>query len=72
MKLSELVRPDTMIARSVNLERDLNNPETLDRYQLTGKGLEILRRLAAGLNGENISAWSLADSHGAFVHNYLF
>ncbi len=37
MKLSEIVRPDARIARSVNLERDLTDPETLDRYLLTGK-----------------------------------
>lgn len=72
MKLSEIVRPDDQIARSVNLERDLNDPGTLDRYLLTGKGLEIIHRLAAGLNGQKASAWSLTGPYGmgksAFVH----
>lgn len=31
MRLSEIVRPDVRIARSVNLERDLGDPESLDR-----------------------------------------
>jgi len=56
MKLSEIVRPDARIARSVNLERNLNDPESLDRYLLTGKGLEIIHRLAAGLNEQKVSA----------------
>ncbi len=75
MKLSQIVRPDARIARSVNLERDLNDPETLDRYLLTGKGLEIIHRLAAGLNGQPVSAWSLTGPYGmgksAFVHFLL-
>ena len=32
MKLSEIVHPDVRIARSVNLERDLNDPETLGLF----------------------------------------
>lgn len=75
MKLSDIVRPDRMVARSVNLERDMNDPAGLDRYLLTGKGLEIVRRLAAGLNGEKVSAWSLTGPYGmgksAFVHFLL-
>ena len=75
MKLSEIVHPDVRIARSVNLERDLNDPATLDRYLLTGKGLEIIHRLAAGLNGQKVSAWSLTGPYGmgksAFVHFLL-
>lgn len=75
MRLSEIVRPDIRIARSVNLERDLGDPESLDRYLLTGKGLEIIGRLAAGLNGEKVSAWSLTGPYGmgksAFVRFLL-
>jgi hypothetical protein len=75
MKLSNIVRPDTRIARSINLARDLTDPETLDRYVLTGKGLEIIHRLTAGLNGQKISAWSLTGPYGmgksAFVHFLL-
>lgn len=75
MRLSEIVRPDARIARSVNLERDLGDPESLDRYLLTGKGLEIVGRLTAGLNGEKVSAWSLTGPYGmgksAFVRFLL-
>lgn len=72
MKLSELIEADPHIARSVNLERDLVKIESVNRYVLTGKGVEIIRRLTAGLNGEAVSAWSLTGPYGmgksAFVH----
>ena len=75
MRLSDLVRPDARIARSVNLERDLGDPSTLDRYILTGKGLEIIHRLTAGLDGDPVTAWSLTGPYGmgksAFVHFLL-
>lgn len=75
MRLSDLVRPDARIARSVNLERDLGDSSTLGRYILTGKGLEIIHRLIAGLDGDPVTAWSLTGPYGmgksAFVHFLL-
>ncbi len=75
MRLSDLIRPDSRIARSVNLERDLGDPSTLDRYILTGKGLEIIHRLTEGLDGDPVTAWSLTGPYGmgksAFVHFLL-
>jgi len=74
MKLLEFVYPDVNVTRSVNLERDRGYETTLKDYQITGKGVEILRRFSSALNGERISAWSLTGPYGmgksAFV-NYL-
>lgn len=47
MILSEFIAPDVMVARSVNLERDMGDEVPLRHYYLTGKGLQILSRLAA-------------------------
>ena len=64
MILSEIVSPNAVVARSVNIERDMGDESTLNQYILTGKGLEIISRLVAGLNGEKISAWSLTGPYG--------
>lgn len=64
MILSDFISPDIMVARSVNLERDMGSEPTLQHYHLTGKGLEILNRLISGLNGERVSAWSLTGPYG--------
>ncbi|MFP4310294.1 MAG: hypothetical protein ACLFQQ_24030, partial [Desulfococcaceae bacterium] len=75
MNLSEFITPDRQVARSVNLERDIPDKTSLNRYLLTGKGLEILGRFRAGLNGEKVSAWSLTGPYGmgksSFVHFLL-
>lgn len=64
MILSDFISPDVMVARSVNLERDMGLETTLRHYHLTGKGLEILSRLVAALNGERVCAWSLTGPYG--------
>jgi len=64
MKLLEFVHPDVSVTRSVNLERDRGYEMTLKSYQITGKGIEILRRFFSALNGERISAWSLTGPYG--------
>lgn len=74
MKLLEFIYPDINVTRSINLERDRGHETTLKDYQITGKGIEILRRFSSALNGERISAWSLTGPYGmgksAFV-NFL-
>ena len=74
MKLLEFIYPDVNVTRSVNLERDREYETTLKNYQITGKGIEILRRFSSALNGERILAWSLTGPYGmgksAFV-NFL-
>ncbi len=64
MILSDFVSPDSAVARSVNLERDMGDEAALRQYLLTGKGLEIIDRLTSGLNGERVSAWSLTGPYG--------
>lgn len=64
MILSDFISPNVMVARSVNLERDMGLETTLRHYHLTGKGLEIINRLVAALNGERVCAWSLTGPYG--------
>jgi len=74
MMLSEIVSPESYVARSVNLERDMGDEGTLSQYFLTGKGLEIINRLVDSLNGSKISAWSLTGPYGmgkSSFANYL-
>jgi hypothetical protein len=74
-RLSDFIIPDGAVARSINLERDLSDNATLKRYILTDKGRSIIHRLAEGLNGERVSAWSLTGPYGmgksAFVRYLL-
>lgn len=74
MILSEIVSPNAVVARSVNIERDMSKENTLSQYILTAKGQEIINRLVSGLNGEKISAWSLTGPYGmgkSSFSNYL-
>lgn len=74
MILSDFISPDVMVARSVNLERDMGDEVPLRHYYLTGKGLEILSRFVAALSGERVSAWSLTGPYGmgkSSFANYL-
>lgn len=74
MLLSDIVQPGSNVARSVNIERDLENEATLKQYILTDKGADIISRFISALAGEKISAWSLTGPYGmgksAFV-NFL-
>jgi len=74
MKIIDFVSPNYRIARSVNLERDRGHKTTIEDYQITSKGIEILRRFLSSLNGERVTAWSLTGPYGmgksAFV-NFL-
>lgn len=64
MNLSNFIVPQAHVARSVNLERDQHSTAGLSQYRLTGKGLEILGRFVASLNGEPVGAWSLTGPYG--------
>ena len=74
MLLSDIVKPGSNVARSVNIERDLEDEATLKQYIMTDKGVDIIDRFIAALAGEKISAWSLTGPYGmgksAFV-NFL-
>ncbi len=64
MRLSDIITPDTQVARSVNIERDFGHTATLKQYILTANGLALVRRLAGALNGSAVSAWSLTGPYG--------
>lgn len=74
MKLLDYVQPVINVARSVNLERDLNNLYFATEYHITAKTLQVLDRFADALKGERVTAWSLTGPYGmgksAFV-NFL-
>lgn len=60
-------------SRSVNLERDLEQPDALEGYILTERSVDALRRILAGLGKEGASnAWTLTSVYGtgksAFAH----
>ena len=60
-------------SRSVNLERDLEQPDALEGYILTERSVDALRRVLAGLKEKSASnAWTLTSVYGtgksAFAH----
>lgn len=60
-------------SRSINLERDLDKPETLSGYIPTERSIEATKRILAGLKGNsNHRAWTLTSVYGtgksAFAH----
>lgn len=64
MNLSEYIDIDTSISRSVNIERDLDDNNLLERYQVTPMSKKVLKRFADALEGESVSAWSLTGPYG--------
>ncbi len=74
MQLSDFIHPDMNVSRSINLERDHDNIDLTNQYQVTSRTLDILNRFVNALEGEKISAWSLTGPYGmgksAFA-NYL-
>ena len=58
------VRP--RFARSANLERDSGRPEPFDGYIVTGRALDVIRRITrAALSGRSGGAWSLTGPYGS-------
>lgn len=70
MNLLDIVQPDMNVPRSINLERDRNNLNIINEYQLTGKTLEIFNRFTQALLGEKVSAWSLTGPYGMGKSSY--
>ncbi len=75
MLLSDVVSSNSLVARSINIERDMGNETTIKQYIVTDKGLEIITRFHAALAGEKVSAWSLTGPYGmgksAFVNFFI-
>ncbi len=51
-------------SRSVNLERDLEQPEALDGYILTQRSVDALRRILSGIGQGTSNAWTLTSVYG--------
>ena len=71
--LSQYFSLNRRYSRSVNLERDLEQPDALTGYILTERSVDALRRILAGLGKEGASnAWTLTSVYGtgksAFAH----
>jgi hypothetical protein len=71
MKISEFVKPNMEVARSVNLERDAGSLDIVKDYQVTDKTREILGRFGDALLGEKISAWSLTGPYGMGKSSFI-
>ncbi len=64
--LGDSIEVGSRFARSANLERDLARPEPLDGYVLTGRGLDVVERIAAAAaSGSAGGAWSLTGPYGS-------
>jgi hypothetical protein len=73
LHLSSFFTLSRRYARSVNLERDLADPESLSGYVITGRAEQSLRRIVEGFAGlHNARSWMLTGVYGtgksAFAH----
>ncbi|WP_040898619.1 hypothetical protein, partial [Xenococcus sp. PCC 7305] len=59
-------------SRSVNLERDLEQPNALEGYILTERSVDALRRVLSGIKEGTSNSWTLTSVYGtgksAFAH----
>ena len=59
-------------SRSVNLERDLEQPDALEGYILTERSVDALRRILSGIKEGTSNSWTLTSVYGtgksAFAH----
>lgn len=73
--LSEWIQIDRSIARSINIERDVNDNALLERFQVTPTACRVLERFAGAWEGEKVNAWSLTGPYGtgksSFCHFLL-
>ncbi|OPL12256.1 MAG: hypothetical protein AVO34_07605 [Firmicutes bacterium ML8_F2] len=64
MRLNEIIKPSLKFARSINLERDFGEINSLLSYQVTTKTIELLDRFVSALEGEQINSWSVTGPYG--------
>jgi len=65
MKLSDEVRPHARFSRSINVESD-NSTNVVETYLPTGRALDVVRRLARGLDDRSPGrAFSITGPHGS-------
>ncbi|MGM0608248.1 MAG: P-loop NTPase fold protein [Candidatus Muiribacteriota bacterium] len=75
MFLNEFINTNNKVARSVNIERDAEDIDQINRFHITSTVVRILKRFADSLDGEPVSAWSLTGPYGSGKSsfcNYLF
>ncbi len=66
MSISNVVRIDTHYTRSINIERDMYSPETVDSYIPTSRAKQTLERIELALSdGKAQRAWALTGPYGS-------
>ncbi|MCJ2543575.1 hypothetical protein [Thermostichus vulcanus] len=74
MRLSELIHVNRRYSRSINLERDMGDPESLEGYIPTERAVLALQRILrdVGTQRKQARAWTLTGVYGtgksAFAH----
>ena len=63
--LADKIFVSKRFARSMNLERDVDQIEPLDGYIVTARALEVIERIAKAAMGPSGGAWSLTGPHGS-------
>ena len=70
--LADIFSVKRRYSRSVNLERDLEQPDALEGYILTERSVDALRRVLSGIKEGTSSSWTLTSVYGtgksAFAH----
>lgn len=62
--ITQWIKVDALALRSINIERDGSNTDILNDFQVTPMVLHLLSRLADGMEGEGVQAWSLTGPYG--------
>jgi hypothetical protein len=70
--LADIFSVKRRYSRSVNLERDLEQPDALEGYILTERSVDALRRVLSGIKEGTSNSWTLTSVYGtgksAFAH----
>lgn len=64
VKLSEHVQLDRRYNRSINLERDLKNPDSVNGYVITPRSQDILERFIHSFKKGATRAWTITGVYG--------
>jgi uncharacterized protein YejL (UPF0352 family) len=70
--LADIFSVKRRYSRSVNLERDLEQPDALEGYILSERSVDALRRVLSGIKEGTSNSWTLTSVYGtgksAFAH----
>jgi len=72
-RLADFLSINRRFTRSINLERDFDDPKAVEGYILTDRALDALQQILASVFGrKRTTAWTLTGTYGtgksAFVH----